>query len=134
MTLVWNSEDVVRIFSSLLEDGVPYKYLELPVADYGSLIHRDEVHSLDGTLIGLSTYCGYSGNERKFLSLAMIDVEHATPGEEIVLLWGEADGGSRKPRVEKHQQLLVRATVAPAPYAAAVQKLRRSALGPATIG
>ncbi|MBQ9053043.1 hypothetical protein [Rhodococcus sp. (in: high G+C Gram-positive bacteria)] len=134
VTLVWNSEDVVRIFSSLLEDGVPYKYLELPVADYGSLIHRDEVHSLDGTLIGLSTYCGYSGNERKFLSLAMIDVEHATPGEEIVLLWGEADGGSRKPRVEKHQQLLVRATVAPAPYAAAVQKLRRSALGPATIG
>ena len=134
VTLVWNSEDVVRIFSSLLEDGVPYKYLELPVADYGSLIHRDEVHSLDGTLIGLSTYCGYSGNERKFLSRAMIDVEHATPGEEIVLLWGEADGGSRKPRVEKHQQLLVRATVAPAPYAAAVQKLRRSALGPATIG
>ena len=134
VTLVWNSEDVVRIFSSLLEDGVPYKYLELPVADYGSLIHRDEVHSLDGTLIGLSTYCGYSGNERKFLSLSMIDVEHATPGEEIVLLWGEADGGSRKPRVEKHQQLLVRATVAPAPYAAAVQKLRRSALGPATIG
>ena len=134
VTLVWNSEDVVRIFSSLLEDGVPYKYLELPVADYGSLIHRDEVHSLDGTLIGLSTYCGYSGNERKFLSLAMIDVAHATPGEEIVLLWGEADGGSRKPRVEKHQQLLVRATVAPAPYAAAVQKLRRSALGPATIG
>ncbi|RYF60657.1 MAG: aminomethyl transferase family protein [Comamonadaceae bacterium] len=133
VTLVWNSEDVVRIFSSLLEDGVPYKYLELPVADYGSLIQRDEVHSLDGTLIGLSTYCGYSGNERKFLSLAMVDVEHATPGEEVVLLWGEADGGSRKPRVEKHQQLLVRATVAPAPYAAAVQKMRRSALGPATI-
>lgn len=129
VTLVWNPDDVVAIFRSLLEEGTPYKYLELPVADYGSLIHRDEVRSADGSPIGLSTYCGYSGNERKFLSLAMIDVDHAAPGTEVTLLWGEPDGGSRKPRVEKHQQMLLRATVAPAPYAAAVQAMQRSSLG-----
>ncbi|WP_067902073.1 aminomethyltransferase family protein [Nocardia vaccinii] len=129
VTLVWNSDDVVSIFRSLLEDDIPYKYLELPVADYGSLMQRDEVRTLDGTPIGLSTYCGYSGNERKFLSLAMIDVEHATPGTEVTLLWGESDGGSRKPRVEKHRQLLLRATVASAPYAVAVQAMQRSTMG-----
>jgi vanillate/3-O-methylgallate O-demethylase len=130
MTLVWNTEDVLRVVGSLLEPGVPYKYLELPVADYGNMIQRDEVRTLDGRLIGLSTYTGYSTNERKILSISLIDTEHAVPGEEVTILWGEPDGGSRKPRVELHQQTLVRATVAPAPYAAAVQRMMRSSIEP----
>ena len=130
MTLVWNTDDVLRVVGSLLEPGVPYKYLELPVADYGNMIQRDEVRTLDGTFIGLSTYTGYSTNERKLLSIALLDTEHAIPGEEVTILWGEPDGGSRKPRVELHQQTLVRATVAPAPYAAAVQQMMRSAIEP----
>jgi glycine cleavage system aminomethyltransferase T len=92
------------------------------------MIQRDEVRSLDGTLVGLSTYTGYSTNERKILSIALLDTEHAVPGEEVTILWGEPDGGSRKPRVELHQQTLVRATVAPAPYAAAVQQMMRSSI------
>jgi vanillate/3-O-methylgallate O-demethylase len=145
MTLVWNTLDVLRVVGSLLEPGVPYKYLDLPVADYGNMIQRDEVRTVptrpgppssalpspsDGTFIGLSTYTGYSTNERKILSLALIDAEHAVPGEEVTILWGEPDGGSRKPRVELHQQTLVRATVAPAPYAAAVQQMMRSSIEP----
>jgi protocatechuate 3,4-dioxygenase beta subunit len=125
MTLVWNADDVLRIVGSLLEPGVPYKYLELPVADYGNMIQRDEVRSLDGTFVGLSTYTGYSINERKILSIALLDAEHAVPGEEVTILWGEPDGGSRKPRVELHQQTLVHATVASASYAAAVQQMMR---------
>jgi len=128
VTLVWDTADVLRIVGSLLEPGVPYKYLDLPVADYGNMIQRDEVRSLDGTLVGLATYTGYSTNERKILSLALLDAEHATPGEEVTVLWGEPDGGSRKPRVELHQQTLVRATVAPAPYAATVRKMMRSSI------
>jgi glycine cleavage system aminomethyltransferase T len=81
-------------------------------------------------LIGLAAYTGYSINERKILSIALLDTEHATPGEEVTLLWGEPDGGSRKPRVELHQQTLVRATVAPAPYPSAVRQMMRSAVGP----
>ena len=114
VTLVWNKEDVLRIFGSLLEPGTPYKYLELPIADYGNLMHRDEVRSLDGQFIGLATKIGYSINERKLLSLAMLDVDHVRPGEEVELVWGEPNGGSRKPQVERHQQTRVRATVAPA--------------------
>jgi vanillate/3-O-methylgallate O-demethylase len=109
---------------------VPYKYLELPVADYGNMQHRDEVRALNGKLVGLSTYTGYTVNERKVLSIALLDTEHATPGAEVTLLWGEPDGGSRKPRVELHQQTLVRATVAPAPYPSAVQQMMRSAVRP----
>jgi vanillate/3-O-methylgallate O-demethylase len=130
MTLVWNTEDVLRVVGSLLEPGIPYKYLELPVADYGNMIQRDEVRTLDGRLVGLSTYTGYSTNERKILSISLIDIEHAVPGAEVTILWGEPDGGSRKPRVELHQQTLVRATVAPAPYAAAVQQMMRSSIAP----
>ena len=131
VTLVWNTDDVLRIFRSLLEPGVPYKYLDLPVADYGNMVQRDEVRTLDGRLAGLATYSGYSTNERKVLSIALLGTEHATPGTEVTLLWGEPDGGSRKPRVELHQQTLVRATVAPAPYASAVRQMMRSAVGPA---
>ena len=122
MTLVWNKEDVLRIVGSLLEADTPYKYLDLPIADYGNLMHRDEVYSADGRLVGLATKTGYSINEREVLSLAMLDGEHATPGEELEIVWGEPDGGSRKPQVERHRQTRVRATVAPAPYAATLRK------------
>jgi len=133
VTLVWNNEDVQRITGSLLEPGVPYKYLELPVADYGNMQHRDEVQALDGELIGLSAYTGYTVNERKILSIALLDTEHSIPGEEVTILWGEPDGGSRKPRVELHRQTRVRATVAPAPYASAVQQMMRAPVGPTAV-
>jgi syringate O-demethylase len=32
------------------------------------------------------------------------------------LLWGEPDGGSRKPTVERHVQTEIKAIVAPVPY------------------
>ena len=116
VTLVWDTHDVLRIFASLFEPGVPYKFFDLPIADYGVLLHRDEVRDPAGRLIGQSTFCGYSANERKALSLAIVDAEHATPGTEVTVRWGEPDGGSRKPRVEEHRQTSVRAIVAPAPY------------------
>jgi glycine cleavage system aminomethyltransferase T len=124
-TLVWNKDDVLRVMGSLFEDGeLPYKYLELPVADYGNLTHRDEVYSLDGTLIGVATKVGYTVNERRLLSPAVLDIAHTTPGEEVEIVWGEPDGGSRKPRVERHRQTRVRATVAPAPYSATVRRAK----------
>ncbi len=128
VTLVWNKEDVLKIFASQLEPGTPYKFMELPVADYG-FPPRDEVRSADGKrLIGLSTLCGYTVNERSILSLAMLNQDEAIMGKEVVVVWGEPDGGSRKPRVERHRQLHVRATVAPAPFARAVQDLKRAAV------
>jgi len=59
----------------------------------------------------------------------MLDVEHANVGDEVVIVWGEPDGGSRKAQVEKHQQTHVRATIAPAPYAATVREAGNRTVG-----
>jgi syringate O-demethylase len=79
----------------------------------------------DGELVGVSTFSGYSANEHSMLSLAMLDAEHAKPGTEVTLVWGEEGGGSAKPVVERHVQADIRATVGPAPYAQVVRESYR---------
>jgi vanillate/3-O-methylgallate O-demethylase len=115
VTLVWNGEDVSRIFSSLFEDGDTPKYIDLPLSNYATLQY-DKV-SKDGETVGVSTYTGYSYNERAMLSLACIDIEHSEPDTEVTVVWGEEEGGTSKPTVERHVQTEIRATVAPAPIA-----------------
>ena len=127
VTLVWNNEDILKIYGSLLEPGLPYKFMELPKASYG-FQQCDEVRNGNGDIVGLSNFVGYTVNEAKFLSVAIVDAAHAEPGTEVTVTWGEPDGGSRKPQVEKHRQLSVRATVAPAPYARQVQTLKNSGI------
>lgn len=127
VTLVWNKEDVLKIYASMLEPGTPCKYLELPKASY-SWQHYDEVRSLAGDVVGVSVFTGYTVNEAKFLSVAFVNREFATPGTEVVHVWGEPGGKSRHPGVEKHRQTTVRATVAPTPYAKSVQTLKNAAL------
>ena len=55
------------------------------------------------------------------LTLAIVDAEYAEPGTEVVFVWGEEDGGSRKPTVEPHVQRELRAIVSPVPYVEAVR-------------
>ncbi|MBT4096669.1 MAG: aminomethyl transferase family protein, partial [Gemmatimonadetes bacterium] len=69
--LVWNNEDVTRIFASMLGDGERYKYLEMPGSHYSTLPF-DKV-LLDGEMVGLSTYNVYTTNVRAWFSLAMVD-------------------------------------------------------------
>ena len=45
----------------------------------------------------------------------MVDVDLEL-GTEVTLVWGEQDGGSSKPVVERHAQAEIRAIVSPAPY------------------
>ncbi|MHC8378421.1 hypothetical protein ACYZT3_21180 [Pseudomonas sp. MDT1-16] len=125
VTLVWNKEDVAKVFNSLLHEDTPFKYIDLPVSSY-AFQQCDEVQNYQGQHIGLSNLCGYSGNEKEMLSLAMIATEYATPGTEVVLIWGEVGGGSRKSHVERHAQTTIRATVAPSPYAEAVRQMKRA--------
>lgn len=127
VTLVWNDEDILKIYGSLMGLDLPFKYMELPKASYG-FQQCDEVRSPAGDLVGLSNFVGYTVNEAKFLSVAIVNAEHAEPGTEVVVTWGEPDGGSRKPQVEKHRQTSVRAVVAPAPYAATVQAMKNAGM------
>ena len=131
VTLVWNKDDVAKIQGSMFQAGVPCKYLEMPVASYG-FPQADVVHDANGKRIGMSGFCGYSGNEAEMLSLAVLDETHSAPGTQVTLTWGEPDGGTRKPHVERHRQISVRATVAPAPYAAAVRQMKRAGIGRAS--
>jgi vanillate/3-O-methylgallate O-demethylase len=107
--LIWNQEDVLRILSSMLEGGDRFKHLEMPGAQYATLPF-DKVLQGDKT-IGLSTYAVYTANVRSFFSLAMIEQDLAVDGAEVAILWGEENGGSAKPTVERHVQTEIRATV-----------------------
>jgi glycine cleavage system aminomethyltransferase T len=68
-----------------------------------------------GKTVGLSTYTGYTYNERAMISLAVIDSEYSEPGTSVTVVWGEEKRGSSKPTVERHVQAEIRATVAPCP-------------------
>jgi len=120
----WNSEDVIRIFASQFNDGPTYKAINMPVALYG-IPQADEILTLDGKRIGTSHMCAYTVNEQHVISLGGIDEQFAEIGTDVILVWGERDGGSKRPPVERHEQTTIRAKVAPAPYAATSrEKLR----------
>jgi vanillate/3-O-methylgallate O-demethylase len=114
VTFEWNGEDLGRILASLTQDGLPYKYFDLPIANYASSSY-DKV-TRNGKIVGLSMFTGYSHNERCGLSLGVVDAD-VNSGDVLTLVWGEENGGTAKPTVERHRQLDVRVKVAPVPYA-----------------
>jgi hypothetical protein len=91
-----------------------FKYIEMPAAFYGGA-HVDRVES-GGRLIGVSPLAIYSSNVRSWISLAMINEADLSYGDEVVLTWGEPDGGSANPLVERHTQTTIRATVSQRPF------------------
>jgi len=113
VTLAWNGEDVAHAMGTLFEKGDAAKYIDLPLSNYSTWPY-DKVIS-GGEVVGLSTFSGYSYNERSMLSLAMVDADLEI-GTEVGLVWGEEDGGSAKPVVERHVQTEIRAVVSPCPY------------------
>ena len=113
VTLVWNPDDLALAVRSLCEPGTPAKYIEFPKARYGQY-QVDRVLA-GGQDVGVSHDCGYIVGEQVFASLASVDADAAAPGTEVVVLWGE-EPNSRKPAVEPHRQVPIRAIVQPAPY------------------
>jgi glycine cleavage system aminomethyltransferase T len=115
VTYVWNGEDLAKAMGALFtsKGDVP-KYIDLPLANYATLPY-DKVLK-DGAVVGLSTYTAYTFNERAMLSLGCINDDLSAPGTQVELVWGEEGGGTTKPTVERHTQVTIRATVAPAPY------------------
>lgn len=106
--LKWNNDDVLKVFASQLGHGPRFKYMETPNAYY-SILPFDKVLSGD-RMAGLSTYTVYTSNVRQWFSLAMLDEDFAD-GSEVVVVWGEENGGSAKPIVERHVQTNIRAVV-----------------------
>ena len=113
VTLLWNGDDVARAFKTMSDDGDITKYIDTPLANYATLPYDRVMKS--GKMVGVSTYTGYTYNERSWLSLGIVNNEQAAPGTEVTLVWGEEGRGTTKPTVERHKQAEIRATVAPVP-------------------
>jgi len=88
-------------------------------------MHPFDRVTVDGETVGLSTWIGYSANEGKMLTLAVLDLEYAEPGTEVTFVWGEEGGGSSKPTVEPHIQTEIQAVVSPVPYTEVVRQRYR---------
>jgi glycine cleavage system aminomethyltransferase T len=114
VTLALDNEDVTRVLSSMFQKGDRAKYIDFPSAVYA--MHPFDRVLIDGQPAGISTWIGYSSNEGRMLTLAVMDPKHSKPGTRVSLLWGEENGGSTKPTVERHVQTEIKATVSPVPY------------------
>ena len=112
--------DVAKVWRSMLDPGKDhYKYIDLPLSNYGSASFDKIVHK--GKTVGALMFAGYSYNERSMLSLGIVD-PNVQLGDEVTLVWGEPDGGTKKVTVERHKQLNVRATVSAVPYSKFVRE------------
>lgn len=121
VTLAWNGDDVATIHASMYQkDQPPYKFFDLPNANYGAS-NFDSVVDETGKVVGLSMFTGYSWNERRPLSLAIVDPD-VEIGSQLKVVWGEPDGGTRKSSVEPHRQYEVAVDVSPVPYSEVVRQ------------
>jgi vanillate/3-O-methylgallate O-demethylase len=114
VTFEWNGADLAQVLGSLTEpEQKPYKFFDLPIANYASSSY--DAVTMGGKVVGLSMFTGYSHNERCGLSLGVVD-ENINVGDVLTLIWGEENGGTSKPTVERHRQCEVRVKVAEIPY------------------
>jgi syringate O-demethylase len=120
VTLALNDEDVLKVIGTMFTKGDRGKYFDFPSAVYCNLPY-DKVMK-NGKMVGISTWCAYSANEGKMMTLAIVDNEFAEPGNQVIFVWGEEGGGTSKPTVERHVQTEIRAIVSPVPYAEVARK------------
>src|SRR6187549_2386059 len=114
VTFVWNGDDVTKVVTSQFTPGAErYKYIDLPLSNYASSSY-DKVMK-GGKVVGLSMFSGISFNEQSMLSLGIVDPDIKV-GDQLTLVWGEENGGSKKSTVERHKQTEIRVTVGTVPY------------------
>ena len=120
VTLEWHDDDVAAVATASLFGDTPSRYVGFPLPMY-STWQADAVR-LGGKDVGVSQWCSYSPNARHVLSLALVDIEHAEPGTELELEWGEPN--SQRATVEEHTVKPIRVRVATSPYFEKVIKTR----------
>ena len=124
VTLRWNKDDVVRVFASLFNEDDRFKFMDVPASHYATLPY--DLVTWEGKPVGISHYPIYSSNVRSWISLALLDEGAAQVGTEVSIRWGEPDGGTAKPTVERHVQTDIRATVEPCPISITAREVYRS--------
>ena len=122
VSLEWHADDVLAVQASILSGQDNGKFMEMPNAHYAA--HPYDMVMSGRRMVGLSTYPGYLSVDHQWVSLAMIDEADAAFGQEVTVVWGEPNGGSKKPGVERHVQKEIRATIQPWPYSKQARTLR----------
>jgi vanillate/3-O-methylgallate O-demethylase len=113
VTLVWDENDVTELIrSSLFAANGKGKFMSMPLSTYATF-QCDEV-TKSGQRAGMSQCVGFSQNAKSVLSLSLLNIEHAEPGTEVTVRWGEPN--SCRPTVETNRIHEIRAKVAPAPF------------------
>ena len=88
VTLALDNDDVKGTIGTMLEKSGRAKFIDWPSAVYS--MHPFDKVTVDGETVGVSTWIGYSANEGKMLTLAVLDAAYAEPGTEVTFVWGEA--------------------------------------------
>lgn len=108
MMLVWNSEDVLKIYASLFDDepdSIDLPAMPTKTSETGFAFALP-VLTQDYQLAGFATNRGYSPRTKKFISIAQLDIAYAQEGTELLVKYG----------AEGKRQIMIRATVQSAPY------------------
>jgi glycine cleavage system aminomethyltransferase T len=124
VTLVLNEDDVLKAMRTMFQKDNRAKYIDFPSAVYATWPYDNVMKN--GKTIGISTWIGYSYNESKMLTLAVLDKEHAGTGTDVIFVWGEQPGTGSKPTVEPHVPMEFRAKVAPVPYSEVAREAYRT--------
>ena len=120
VTLALDDDDVTQTIGTMFRKSGRAKFVDWPSAVYS--MHPFDKVTVDGDIVGVSTWVGYSANEGRMLTLAVLDAKHAEPGTEVTFVWGEEGGGTGKLTVEPHEQVEIRAIVSPVPYVETVRR------------
>jgi glycine cleavage system aminomethyltransferase T len=111
VTLVWNPEDMMKVFASYF-DKTEEPYMDMPfpqqISDKGALMNKFYNFKVlkDGKTVGFAMWRTYTLHYRETISMCCIDPEFSEIGTEVEIIYG--DIGQR--------QLPIRAKVARYPY------------------
>ena len=118
VTFEWNKDDVLKVIASAFEDETPCKWIDFPVANYASS-SADMVMD-GGRMVGMSMFAGFTWNERRVLSLGVVD-QNVSVGDILTLTWGEPKR-TAKTSAEPHRQADIRVRVSETPYSKAARE------------
>lgn len=106
VTLEFDVDDVTDVYRSQFTSE-PYKYMDMPCADpQPAGGHQDYVTDLEGNVIGYSADPTFSSHFHTMISHAIIDINKAEEGTEVLVQWGDFGG-----RIKN-----IRATIRKFPY------------------
>lgn len=120
VSLVVNATDAMEIYRSQMIPGRNGKGMEMPSAHYAAYPY-DAVYDANGNCVGVSTYAAFLAPDNCWVTLAVVDSAVAVNGTELTILWGEPNGGSNRPTVERHVQMEMRGTVSGWPFSKIAQ-------------